>query len=203
MGGYVMEKVKLTQKQAEDLEEALHAYEDDKDHMINESVRAKDTTDSDSISYFSASKIAKAIYIGYEVKSYKIDDWVKVEIQNEVRVSEIYAIKGDKYFLERLPGYFKAQNILDHATDEEIAEEKEYRWWFRHNRDVWELRKGDVLILNDHGYHIVDQIVKDEKETLYWFVSPDGPGNITQQQLIDEGLWEWRVVYFYEDRKDR
>jgi len=198
-----MEKVKLTQEQAEDLEEALHAYEDDKDHMLNVFVRAKDTSDWGSISYFSPSKMAKALYIGYEVESYKIGDWVKVETQNGIRVSKIYAKKDNEYYLERFPGHFKSQNVLGHATDEEIDEEKERRWWHNNDRNVWELREGDVLILNDHGYHIVDQIVKDEKETLYWFVSPDGPGNITQQQLIDEGLWEWRVVYFSEDRKDR
>src|SRR5690625_1586892 len=166
-----MEKVKLTQKQAEDLEEALHAYEDDKDHMLNVFVRAKDTSDWGSISYFSPSKIAKALYIGYEVKSYKIGDWVKVEIQNEVRVSEIYAIKGDKYFLERLPGYFTPQNILGHATDEEIAEEKEYRWWFRHNRDVWELKEGDILT---DGYHVSQ--VNNANKSIVWFRAPFNKG---------------------------
>src|SRR5690625_2696514 len=169
-----MEKVKLTQEQAEDLEEALHAYEDDKDHMLNVFVRAKDTSDWGSISHFSPSKIAKALYIGYEVElEFKAGDWVKVfwsnsnpSIHKLLSVDDEFArIDGDQ--LNKMP----PKDIIGKPTSEEIEKEKECRWWFRHNRDVWELREGDILT---DGYHVSQ--VNNANKSIVWFRAPFNKG---------------------------
>lgn len=135
-------------------------------------------------------RVMRAIFQGYKTKEhFEVGDWAKDSKGRLFKITEdrVHTANNDPRYQE-----------LEKATDEEV---KKY-WWNKHGRDVWELKEGDVLIINDHSYQIVAQVIEKEGETLYWFDSPDGPGNVTQQHLIDEDEWEWQVIYFAEDRKD-
>src|SRR5699024_1112184 len=99
-------------------------------------------------------ELIRAFYIGYEVEeSYEVGDWVYVEAPKEGLPNVYQVMTADKYSvnLDRLYGNFK-KSKLRHATPEEIAEEKQRRWWAKHGRDVWELREGDCLI-SKHDKH--------------------------------------------------
>src|SRR5699024_1047502 len=95
----------------------------------------------------STDEFIRALYIGYEVEeTYEVGDWVYVEAPKEGLPNVYQVMNADKYSvnLDRLYGNFK-NSKLRHATPEEIAEEKQRRWWAKHGRNVWELREGDLL----------------------------------------------------------
>ena len=201
-----MEKVKLTREQANAIEWALqkeNEYSPDRLLRLRSSDNANFHNELYPLNDIDIAVLARALYIGYEVEpEFKVGDWV-------VRTSDegLYFEKNkifraghdidDKGVQEEDSDIYHVPSNLRHATPEEIAEEKERRWWKKHGRDVWELRKGDVLY---------DSI---EEEALV-FEKHD-------QDLDDEvahftnGLWEpmrnvkrrLRVVSFVEQRLDR
>src|SRR5699024_5711592 len=83
-----------------------------------------------------------AFYIGYEVEPiFEVGDWVKDTSTNAV-------IKiNDRQHRNNLID--PRHTTIRHATPEEIAEEKQRRWWAKHGRDVWELRENDLLYYDD------------------------------------------------------
>src|SRR5699024_8613457 len=82
---------------------------------------------------------------------------------------------------------------LRNATQEEIAEEKQRRWWAKHGRDVWELKEDDILNVNGAirtVYHV------DENKVYFYEVS-----EIYTLDIM-KGSGTTIVVCFAEDRKD-
>src|SRR5690625_4301046 len=190
-----MKKVVLTQEQANAIE-AFRILEQNNKQILKYNFHKLPEIDKDTfaepINEMDFDTLVKALYIGYEVEpEFKVGDWVfnnGTDRTFQLNESTVNALNE-----------YKNMEHIRHATDEEIAQEKERRWWKKHNRDVWELKEGDVLDLNGHTFHIVDQV--DDDKT-YWLVSKDGPGTATQEILKNEDTWDWRVVYFSEDRKD-
>ena len=152
-----MEKVKLTREQAEAIEELLKL-------RTKESIAREKANPFSLISgYINESSrlvfkdmafdtLIKALYIGYEVEeTIKIGDWVKVNwrdknptIHKARRVNNAFAIIDGEQANTEPP-----MRIIEHATPEEITEEKQRRWWAKHGRDVWELRENDILYYDD------------------------------------------------------
>lgn len=198
-----MEKVKLTQEQVTALEKAINDY-------------GIDTTMNDHsphnwggfltpLNELKTHQMARALYIGYEVEeTIKIGDWVVKGYEGnrgEV-IGKVEGITESTYGIEELHGiwsnFLKYKTIIAyegdirHATPEEIAEEKQRRWWAKHDREVWELKEGDVI---KGTFGQVREVCRvDEAGT-----------NVTLPNYTafsKEELSGWVVVCFAEDRKD-
>jgi len=74
------------------------------------------------------------------------------------------------------------------------TQEKERRWWAKYGRNLWELRKGDLLI-DKHFGKIAEVREVEEKHYLI--------GAITSYEPLDFIKRNYTVVCFAEQRLDR
>lgn len=183
-----MEKQILTREQAEALDEIFEKTAFTKDELID--LHAK-TGLYRSLRDLSVSELAKALYIGYEVEpEFKVGDWI-VAIGKTVKLVDE---TKTTFILDGGIGEKNKRIVKEHyrhATPQEIEKEKERRWWAEHGRDVWELRKGDVLICRDsEALHEVFMVTDDYIRLV------DTPGVIVNPSYF------YKVACFAEDRKD-
>src|SRR5699024_2384716 len=133
-----MEKVKLTQEQAWMIENHRGAFESlmRKHHMKGLPTYIDELT---------TQQVVDAYFGGYEVeKTFKVADWVVHE--NGKLIGQVTRIYEDELEVKRLGDrYIWNKKYVRHATPEEIEEEKQRRRWARHGRDVWQLKKCDLL----------------------------------------------------------
>lgn len=199
-----MEKVKLTKKQADSLEYLKSLWKgtpakklnfiligeklDKEYHWDNE---ADEIPDADFI---------EALHFGYEVEpEYQCGEWIAykrpdgttiiakiVEVEDDSVLTDYQVAGFDQRF------YFPS---IRHATPEEIKQEKERRWWERHDRDVWELIKGDTL-KNTKNY-LIYEVVDVDSEGNVAFINDIG---FRDKGLIKRG---YKVHCFAESRLDR
>lgn len=173
------EKVKLTKEQANAIEYFRKTFiENPKTSMSNETLIA-------------------ALNHGYEVEpEFKVGDWVIYDDQI-VRIKDVFTNNTvhtpylKNFIVEGIDKWFDLERVERHATPEEIAAEKERRWWSKHGREVWELKVGDVLLNRDNELCEVTG-----KSDLNVFIN-DKP-----QQGSTVGSYGFKVVCFAEDRKD-
>src|SRR5690625_2466896 len=135
------EKVILTQNQVDKIKELYNRLEElnmTTDQFIDEHALGGGYEPLNDLGV-TVSMLARYFYIGYEVEpEFKPNDYV------------IYADgKVGQYF--PVPKGYAQQMPVRHATPEEIAEEKERRFWNKNGRDVWGLRKRDVLRSKNSG----------------------------------------------------
>src|SRR5699024_7802523 len=153
-----MEKVKLTQEQAWMIENHGGAIERlmRKHHMKNCPTYIDELT---------TQQVVDAYFGGYEVEeTFKVGDWVvrtkelghqnfyEGKIFKVKRIDKGY-LTGDLLVVDNDDNSEHLFGNIRHATPEEIEREKqrrwhmnaERRWWKEHGRDVWELKKGDLL----------------------------------------------------------
>src|SRR5699024_10096032 len=136
------EKVKITREQAKVIESKMaFRHMSIKYHVMNN----WDTDYERCLNNLTLDELIRAFYIGYEVEPiFEVGDWVKDTSTNAV-------IKiNDRQHRNNLID--PRHTTIRHATPEEIAEEKQRRWWAKHGRKVWELREGDLLI-SKHDRH--------------------------------------------------
>lgn len=131
--------------------------------------------------------LIKALYIGYEVEpEFKAGDWVVNTSSGYIKLIEN---EREANFLNN--DYIKYHE-LRHATAEEIATEKERRWWEKNGREVWELKEGDILISK-----------KTDKVYEVGLVSD----NVTQLNVsfyhINDVKQDFKVACFAEQRLDK
>lgn len=194
-----MEKVKITQEQANQLSKNVVKANGVRRHIENK-----------WMSDLTTDELIRALYIGYEVEpNFKVGDWVVCESNNYKGITKITrmdelrgkpACYGHWFDIKANTAYSNTEwtNFAEecrHATPEEIAEEKERRWWAKHDRDVWEIREGDALIYIGVPY-IVD-----------WFNSEEvrfksGKCNSGFMENVDYVKEYFKVFCFVEDRKD-
>lgn len=191
-----MEKVKLTQEQAEAIEKLKEEHLKRLKKIMN-NPEYYDFTDLEKpLLGLTANEYFDALYNGYEVEeTYKVGGYI-TRLDNGL----VFKITGVNHQEKYVYGssstihYFK--NIR-HSTDEEIENEKQRIWWKKHGRDVWELRGGDAL--KSRNIKIVEQVEKLDH-------SYDGEEIV----IFGGGNWEYftdvkrkyDIVYFAEDRKD-
>src|SRR5699024_1498669 len=192
-----MRKAIITQEQADAIEHRLKRFdrafimdlqEPMKDDWINESA---------PLNELSNSELAKALYIGYEVEpAFNVGDWKVVKYSNEIgRVVEHFK---EKQRVELDCNYFTYKEVdLRSATLEEIAEEKERRWWKKHGRQPWELRFDDVLIPKEK-HEIIRVIDVQSKGEVIVFIN----GGYRETLNIKYVKQLYSVVCFVDDRKD-
>src|SRR5699024_3599598 len=130
-------------------------------------------------------ELIRAFYIGYEVEPiFEVGDWVKDTSTNAV-------IKiNDRQHRNNLID--SRHTTIRHATPEEIAEEKQRRWWAKHGREVWELRRNDLVCDKDGFSYTINLIKKDYVE----FVE------FGKRKKVKEIKESFKVICFVEDRKD-
>lgn len=128
-----MNKVILTQEQAKIIEETKFA-----------------------LAGFSNEILVRCLNGEYEIEpSFKAGDWVTYNDEATDLVGKL--VEGEKSKILQVDSsmYKHYQSIpyeyLRHATPSEIAEEKRRRWWNDRDRDVWELREGDVIKAKEDG----------------------------------------------------
>lgn len=192
-----MEKVKLTQEQADAVESKMNTTDID---LIMDLHRYKDArwgNDSEALNELSNSELAKALYIGYEVEpEFKIGDWKVVEYSREI--GQVVEYFKEKQRVELDCSYFtyKKGDLRD-ATPEEIAEEKEYRFWKRNGRNVWELRFDDLLI-HKEKHELIRVVDVQFKGEVIVFIN----AGYRESLNISYVKQMYNVVCFADDRKD-
>lgn len=192
-----MEKVILTQEQAEHIE--LVKSERNIETVIgnvffNKRKYRRENSINDVIESIGLEKMLKAIYIGYEVEpEFKVGDWIIDEFSGSMTIIENAGYANDLN---------NCRNNIRKATKEEIAKEKQRRWWAKHDRDVWELKKGDII---EKLYTPLNLKVREITGVDDQFIYARGfeverifkiNTNTTQ---IDAN---YKVICFFEDRKD-
>ncbi|MGY0692962.1 hypothetical protein ACW2QC_09265 [Virgibacillus sp. FSP13] len=180
----MMEKVMLTKEQAEAVDYFKKTFVENKaTSMTNKTLR-------------------DALNHGYEIMSeFEVGDWLTVEYDNKT-VGTVVEIYEDKQQVELDCRYYTYKiNELRHATKTEIAEEKERRWWASHNRGVWELREGDLLIEEDGDLFSIAEDVHLPKEDVTILIKSNLP---TKTETISSVYIrnKCRIVCFNENRLD-
>src|SRR5690625_3185738 len=189
-----MEKVKLTQEQAGEIERIKNYF--NRHEYITKFVETNGVSDSE----FHIEELVRALYIGYEVEpEFKVGAWVSVSwqskkptIHKDVKLVGGNDLKIDGEQLNKHPSL----DIVRHATPKEIAKEKQRRWWAKHDRGLWELAPGDIVFFPGRIYREVTSSVNDCRRGEYTF---DDSFDVYKNELIN-GSYE--VVCFAKDRKD-
>lgn len=180
-----MSKVKITQEQANWLEKLIAEKSNGRTGVMNSHCDGGKWVDgAEPLNVLSADEMARALYIGYDIKpEFKCGDWVYWD-DDTVGI-----------YTPQPKGYEK-HIAVRHATPEEIAKEKERRWWSSNGREVWELKQGDVLM----GIHrALYEVTADPKSHRYGVYT----GNDTHDFTIDEcKRGNWKVICFNENRLD-
>ncbi len=174
------EKVKLTQVQAEAIEkESYRDYE----NILYDYLVVSDYDEKFKGLTFGG--LYRALHHGYEVEEeFKVGDWmINTTNDKAYELGKMMCLK-----INANPGLYKH---LRHATPEEIAEEKQRRWWAKHGRNVFEFKKGDLIV---HGKIVTG--VTEVKGDLLWVEMNASVGTITK-----ENYDQIKVIYFAEDLK--
>lgn len=203
-----MKKIVITQEQAVAIEERKII------NMLDESVKCHIKYKwkgeiNKSLNKLSLDEFIRALYIGYEVEpEFKAGDYVANRLGT---VGKVAKVDGDflhgKWLYEdgdSTTEFPIAMNInytngVRHATPDEIehiATEKSRRWWERHDRDVHEIKQGDILMGKHRELY---EVTADPMSHRFGFYT----GNDEHDFDIEEFKRDnWEVVCFMEDRKD-
>lgn len=189
-----MEKVKVTQEQADAIEwqkeEARRAHERFKrNHQCDLDEQLYTLLELSTEDYMKAS-----FTVGYEVEpEFKVGDWVTYKYWG--LVGKVYSLNGGVVLDNRKTSALNPTDFR-HSTPEEIAEEKQHRWWAKQGRDVWELKRDDLLMNRGGTIFEVENVT--EKEIELWTIHKP----IGKQFLLEYIKRNFKVICFAEDRKD-
>ena len=187
-----MEKVKLTKEQVTALEKAINDY--GIDTTMNDHSPHNWGGRLSPLNELKTHQMARALYIGYEVEeSFEVGDWV---IDDEYGfIGQITKIEGEciwAYWDDDNEEKRIHEKELRHATPEEIAKEKQRRWWAKHGREVFEFKSGDLI---DHDHYVVE-VMEVRSDMLRVEI------NTTVATITEEYYDLIKVICFAEDRKD-
>lgn len=191
-----MEKVKITQEQADAIEgvkdDILDSFQEFKHHPDRFVKRALPLRD------LSVDEYQEALYVGYEVKKeFKTGDWVvrgSDGIISQITNIDYSVNRHGGIFTDRYAGWF-TYSCFRHATDEEITTEKKRRFWKGNDREVDDFRSGDLFSPRNGNVYEVTQFVSGSTHPVKFV---NNYGNKDSYRL-DAGL---KIVCFKEDRKD-
>lgn len=150
-----MEKVVITQEQANAIEWVMKFS--DKSSTVEEHIEYRleesgwKLDDLKPLNELSTDYLIRALYIGYEVEpEFKVGDWVVCEVP-EGASSNIYKVTDNAGYsvnLDNMYGNFK-KNKIRHATESEIAEEKERRNENKAREVISSLKSEEVAKIRD------------------------------------------------------
>lgn len=149
----MMEKVKLTVKQAE-------MIKNHEGHLRDLMFKWRAKGCSTFIDDLTAEQVLDAYFDGYEVEpEYKIGDWVTIVSKNS-KEGEIFELIGKRdegvYLLKMAPASNMLWHVEEfrHATPEEIKAEQERRLWAGIGREVNHWRIGDIFITSEKVFKV-------------------------------------------------
>lgn len=153
-------KVKVTREQAEGIESIKNTIL--KNIAELKHFPARFYEEERPVSELDLKDIESALFDGYEVEEeFKEGDWCIWEAEEGPNPKGAFMLREEGtrddekgFFPDEWPspycgGYAIPVSQLRHATAQEIAQEKERRWWTKHGRGVWELKQGDFLVNSD------------------------------------------------------
>ena len=187
-----MEKVKLTQEQAEAIERYKRELVDSIDEQYRFGVKRTPHEWAEPLVELGGKQVLEIIKHGYEVEEkFEIGDWVVHE--NRKLIGEVIRIYEDVLKITRLgDSHIWNKKYTRHATPEEIAEEKQRRWWAKHGRGVFEFKTGDLI---NHAGMILE--VEKPEDDLVCIKINESRGTLTERLYH-----QIKVICFAEDRKD-
>lgn len=192
-----MEKVKITQEQADAFEKLIRNTHIKFKYAIETARNQEWATESFTpLNGLSFDKFINVIRYGYEVEpEFKVGDWVAYNYWG--LVGKVVSTDGGIALDNRVNGKLNP-NDFKHATPQEIATEKTRRWWNKNNRYEWELMKGDIIrnfVINGTFYEVT--YVDGEYIGLF-----DIGRSRMETEEIDIVSGGYRVVCFADHRKD-
>ncbi|MBB6446501.1 hypothetical protein [Bacillus benzoevorans] len=129
----VMEKVKITERQARSIETLLKVWDGDLERCVLCKVGGFNSA-YEPINELTFDDFVKALYIGYEIEpEFKANDYVLFDDGSIGR------------YIPAPKGFSVKHHPVRHATDEEIEHEKERVKWAEIGRKVNEWREGDIV----------------------------------------------------------
>lgn len=187
-----MEKVKITQEQADAIESIREG-----NGLTEANIRKQldgdwwDISARCDLNKLSIEEFLNAYYVGYEVEEeFKVGDWIHTTYEDgEVRIGSVLNfIFGSQPYTDN--NHIGETTHRRHATPEEIATEKQRRFFAKNNREVWELKSGDIVRSQFFGPLEVVECA-------------DGSLSLDlNDTLHDIHTDKDKVVCFAEDRKD-
>ncbi|RDW17025.1 hypothetical protein CWR48_15600 [Oceanobacillus arenosus] len=202
------EKVKVTKEQAEAIKKAVELHGEDyvvDTHCLKQKNRSL-WTHYLALNDMEMWKLARAVYRGYEVEpEFKVGDKIIDSLVDNCPIIEVTEI--EKYYLigfwltdigSKVTTSVKRHRAR-HATPSEIAQEKERRWWASHGREVWELRRGDLLISSTDQFSCDVKFVEESDETGTLLVN-----GVKDEFLedMDDVINKYIILAFVENRLD-
>ncbi|MBO1003155.1 hypothetical protein [Pseudogracilibacillus auburnensis] len=187
-----MEKVKLTQEQADAIQ--IRIDRNARDDMMDYHASGWTGRSNTCLNSLSASELARALYVdnGYEVEpNIKIGDTVFVSWLN--REGEFYKVEdvltNGKIVIDSKTYDKPSMDIVRLATPEEI-------FWNDNDRGVWEIREDDTL------EYLGDPLIVDsfDSEDVCFKRNKNYPEKYTES--FDFVKEHFKVFCFAEDRKD-
>lgn len=197
-GGNIMKKVRITQEQADAIERLKQSHRDEikrfkkhPDHFVNWLLPIKNMHVDD---------IEKAYRDGYEIEiEYKQGEHVFHKSSEKIGV--VYEDNGylSVRFLD-VKGTDMAFNPLNfrHATRQEIETEKTHIWWKKHDRNMWEIREGDILSYLGYPF-VVDSF---DSGVVHFKINEEFDRQYTEAECFNFVKGNFKLLCFVEDRKD-
>src|SRR5699024_9714190 len=191
-----MEKVKVTREIADAIKFGIKHHS--KDDIVRAHTNVKGwrlVCELKPLRHMPLDRLIKALYIGYEVEeTFKVGDWVVDVYEGITRIDskEKEGLWIGEGTLTWVNYDGECYERLRHATPEEIATEKQRRWWAKHGRDVWELKENDLIYYDDE--------FKEVEE-----VSEIGAIMLSSERFylpLETIKSKYSVACFAEDRKD-
>lgn len=193
-----MEFVKITQEQADNIK----LWTNKEQLIVAKAAGLLEHGRDEPIGEMSLESLVKTLYIGYEVDSFKVGEWVitksgyigEIEFINE---GEKWANIGYSRDTKRrgvcLAKTLKLDEIERYATQKELGTEKERRFWAHYNRKPWQLKQGDVLMGCRRKLY---EITGTPTNGRFYYT-----GNDNYDFVIDECKKDsWKVICFNESR---
>lgn len=188
-----MGKVVITKEQADEIKRLLQRGETRKSIVL---IKVYDWFHKSLIvNSMDLDLLICALYIGYEVEpEFKSGDWVFNKKSKRIAKISLFGVDEAGARVDDFESDTVYQvDEIRHATQEEIEQEKERRWWKKHGRKPWEIREDDVLkYLGD--LYIVD-----------WFDSENvsfDEGPMEYMESFNYVKENFRVLCFAEKRLD-
>ena len=201
------EKVRVTREQAEMIKK--HKEADNLERLLWKHRMLGCITCIDELT---TQQVVDAYFDGYKVEpEFETGEWVvcedgyigQIEFINEIeKWANIGYSKDTKERGVCLATTYDLIDIIRHATPEEIAEEKQRRWWSKHDRNLWELKEGDILISKKKPHSCIVKFVEATDENATLLVDGIQDEFYEGSETLEYMREEYKVFCFVEDRKD-
>lgn len=153
-----MDKVVITQGQADAIEYSKKVTEEDNEQIVTHHIRHQLNSNKWSsgmlmeLNGLEIGTLIKALYIGYEVEEeFKAGDYITNYHGDVLRVVKVenngvWFVTAKSKSREWLNYLTFGNKEFKKSNENEIAQYKRIEWWNKNDREVWELKKGDVII---------------------------------------------------------